>query len=1143
VANNQFALLKTKRFLPLFITQALGAFNDNGFKNALIILVTYRLAAQQDFNGPLFITMAAGLFILPFFLFSATAGQLADKYEKTYLIHRIKFAEILIMLLAIASFYTASVPLGLLVLFLLGAQSTFFGPLKYGILPQHLAENELIAGNGLIETGTFLAILVGTLFGGIFILADDGLIWVSLALLSFSVLGFLASLYIPKAQASDPTLKINPNFMAETFNIMKLVSKTRTIFLAILGISWFWFVGTIFLTQFPTLAKDFFHADEQVTNLFIATFTVGIMIGSLFCNKLLNGQITAKYVPLAAIAITATTLIFVSLSKNLPLNTPENLYSLSQFLQLPGSPWVLLSLALIAAFGGLYVVPLFAIVQHNAEKSSLSRTIAGNNIINSAFMVAASVMAALMLETNYDVLAIFSTVAIMNGFVALYICKLLPQELVKSLGRTILRLLYRVEIKGLENYDKIGDKAVIVANHTSYLDAPILGCFLPDTPLFGINSQVAEKWWIKPAFAFFDLYPLDPSSPMALKGLIREVAKGKKCIIFPEGRITLTGALMKVYEGPGMIAANAQAPILPIRIDGAQYSIFSKLKGKMRLQLFPKITMTILPPHKIDGHANLTGRQKRHVIGRELHDIMTHMVFETSNTDTTLFQALIDAAKINGKSHDIIEDIEQRPMSYKKLITASFVLGAHFAKTTKPGEAVGVLLPNTNGTIITFMALQAIGRSPAMLNFSAGPKNMCSAAKTANVHTIITSRRFIDLGRLSEAEIALNKNHKLIYLEDMRDIISTSQKLIGLIKATFPTYFAKRAAPNASANDTAVILYTSGSEGAPKGVALSHKNILSNGYQVGAKVDFTPQDLVFNAMPIFHAFGLTAGMILPLVSGVKTFFYPSPLHYRIIPEAVYGTNATIMFGTDTFLKGYAAKAHPYDFYSIRYVFAGAEKISAETRTQWMDKFGIRIFEGYGATETSPVISINTPIEYKAGTVGRLLPGMDHKIEPIPGIDDGGKLIVSGPNIMKGYFFNDKPGIIHPLDDGWYDTGDIVALDEEGYISIKGRAKRFAKIAGEMVSLTATEQLLSKYWPDSLHGVVAIPSPKKGEQLILFTQEKELDRAQISAKAKAEGLSDLMVPRTILHHDKIPLLGTGKLDYVKLKEQAEEQVTS
>lgn len=1141
--HSQFALLTTKRFLPLFITQALGAFNDNGFKNALIILVTYRLADQQGLNGPLFITIAAALFILPFFLFSATAGQLADKYEKTYLIHRIKFAEILLMILAIISFAMQSVPLGLAVLFLLGTQSTFFGPLKYGILPQHLREDELIAGNGLIETGTFLAILLGTLFGGILILMDNGLVWVSAALMGLSITGFLASLFIPKAEAPSPQLKLNLNFISETGHIVKLASKSKTVFLSILGISWFWFVGTIFLTQFPTLAKQHFFANEQVTNLFIATFTIGIMIGSLLCHKILKGEITAKYVPLASIAITITSLGLVAIANSMTITPPQELLTISEFFALPGAPFVLLSLLLIASFGGIYAVPLFAIVQHKSEKKSLSRTIAGNNIINAAFMVAASLLAVFMLKTNFNVLAIFTTVAIMNALVAIYICKLLPQDLVKSIGRFLFRTLYRVEIKGLENYDKVGDKAVIVANHTSYLDAPLLGSFLKDTPLFGINTHVANKWWVKPALALFELFPLDPTKPMAIKGLIKQVAAGKKCIIFPEGRITLTGALMKIYEGPGMIAVNADAQILPIRIDGAQYSIFSKLKGKMRLKLFPKITITILPPQKIKLKNGLTGRQQRQAIGKDLHDVMTNMVFATSNCERTLFETLINAAKQNGAKQNILEDVQRAPMNYKKLLTASYVLGQKFSAITKPGEAVGLMLPNTNGTIACFFGLQAIGRTPAMLNYTSGPKSLSSAAKTANLNTIITSKRFIELGRLEDAEIALNTQAKLIYIEDIKSEITTLNKLLGLCQANFKTIINKFTAPAAKPDDTAVILFTSGSEGVPKAVCLSHKNILSNCYQISAKIDFTPSDLVFNALPIFHAFGLSTGMILPLISGVKIFLYPSPLHYRIVPEAVYDTNATILFGTDTFLKGYATKAHAYDFYAVRYVFAGAEKLTEETRNTWMNKFGLRIFEGYGATETSPVLTINTPMEFKANSVGRLLPGIDYKIDPVPGIKEGGRLSVKGPNIMKGYMLHDQPGHIRPPAEGWYDTGDIINLDNEGFLTIKGRAKRFAKIAGEMVSLTAIEQFISKHWPEHTHGIIALPCHKKGEKLILLTDAKSLERSDLSAKAKSEGLSELSVPRTILCNQTIPVLGTGKMDLISLKKQAEAHMNS
>lgn len=334
------------------------------------------------------------------------------------------------------------------------------------------------------------------------------------------------------------------------------------------------------------------------------------------------------------------------------------------------------------------------------------------------------------------------------------------------------------------------------------------------------------------------------------------------------------------------------------------------------------------------------------------------------------------------------------------------------------------------------------------------------------------------------------------------------------------------------------ILFTSGSEGVPKGVVLSHKNIQANRYQLASRVDFGPTDIVFNALPIFHSFGLTGGTLLPMLSGTRTFFYPSPLHYRIVPELVYDTNATIMFGTDTFLSGYARFANAYDFYSVRYVFAGAEKLKEETRRLWSEKYGVRIFEGYGATETSPALSTNTPMHNKSGTVGRLLPGIKYSLEDVPSIDDGGKLIVSGANIMKGYLLSENPGILVPPTDNKYDTGDIVDFDEDGYITIKGRAKRFAKIAGEMVSLTAVETFLSDLWPDNHHAVVSIPDAKKGEALVLVTDKQDAVRSGILAYAKKNGIGDLSVPKNIKTVDSVPLLGTGKTDYVGVQELVE-----
>ncbi len=699
----------------------------------------------------------------------------------------------------------------------------------------------------------------------------------------------------------------------------------------------------------------------------------------------------------------------------------------------------------------------------------------------------------------------------------------------------LLTKLYKVKINGLENYDKAGDRVLIVANHLSFLDAVLLAVFLPEKVMFAVNSFIAERWYFKPFLAMVKAFPLDPTNPMATKAIINEIRKDQKCVIFPEGRITVTGSLMKVYEGPGMIADKAGAKILPIRIDGAQYTPLSRLKGKVRTRWFPKITLTMLEPRSFDIAEDIKGRKRRHMAGVKLYDLMSEMLFDSSDYRKTLFQSLIDQSHIHGRKHIIAEDATRKPIAYGQLLTRSFVLGNKISDNTESGEYVGVMLPNMVSSIVTFFALQAYGRVPAMLNFSTGAANLLSACKTAKIKTVYTSKQFVEAGKLAElVEELENTGITVIYLETIAKTIGIVDKLKGLIAGKLPQITYSRINTQ-TPNDPAVILFTSGSEGTPKGVVLSHKNIQANRFQLASRVDFGPTDIVFNALPIFHSFGLTGGTLLPLLSGIRTFFYPSPLHYRIVPELIYDTNATIMFGTDTFLSGYARFANAYDFYSVRYVFAGAEKLKEETRRLWSEKYGVRIFEGYGATETSPALSTNTPMHNKPGTVGRLLPGVHHEIENVPGIEGAGKLIVTGPNIMKGYLLSSNPGVLLPPEDNKYDTGDIVAFDEEGYITIKGRAKRFAKIAGEMVSLTAVETYLSALWPDNNHAVVSIPDAKKGEALVLVTDRENAERSEISAYAKEQGIGDLSVPRNIKVVDEIPLLGTGKTDYVSVQK--------
>ncbi len=428
-----------------------------------------------------------------------------------------------------------------------------------------------------------------------------------------------------------------------------------------------------------------------------------------------------------------------------------------------------------------------------------------------------------------------------------------------------------------------------------------------------------------------------------------------------------------------------------------------------------------------------------------------------------------------------------------------------------------------------------------MLNFSTGIKNMLSCCQAAQIQKVYTSKEFVEKANLQETVQAMQSAGVTVcYLEDVKRHINIGGKLLAVIASYMPRRYYKLVRGNVTAQDPAVVLFTSGSEGTPKGVVLTHQNIQANRLQLQSVLDFGIKDKVFNAMPIFHSFGLTGGTLLPLLSGVPVFFYPSPLHYRIVPDLIYDTNSTIMFGTDTFLNGYAKMAHPYDFYSVRLAVVGAEKLKEDTIKKYYDLFGLRILEGYGATETSPVLSVNTPMYFKRGSVGRLLPGIEYKLETIPGVENGGRLLVKGQNIMAGYLRAEKPGQLEPPQDGWYDTGDIVSVDEHGFVQILGRAKRFAKIAGEMISLTAVESALAAMWPNQTHAVVNLPDDKKGEQLILFTTQKEAERGAVLTGFKSAGLSELAVPKTICILDEIPLMGTGKVDYVRLKEMAQNQ---
>ena len=708
----------------------------------------------------------------------------------------------------------------------------------------------------------------------------------------------------------------------------------------------------------------------------------------------------------------------------------------------------------------------------------------------------------------------------------------------------LVRLLYGFRAYNTEVLKTKGP-VLLLPNHVSWWDWMLLGVCLEDDWRFVTSSATAKTSWLhRKIMVNRRTFPIDMNSPYAVKHIAEYLQKGGRLVLFPEGRLSTSGSIMKLFDGTGFLMFKTRAKVITAYLRRAQRLHLSP--NPNRKEWFPRVSVHFSEAMTAPVFEDISATEARSRLTDWLRERMVRQQFDTEMQfgPATLPGAIVATAS-QWPKHVVMQDVTMQKVTYRRLLMGAELLAERWRDLFGAGEErVGVLLPNVNAMPVVLLSLWAARKVPAILNYTTGTAVMQSCVSLAGLKRIITSRNFVTQAKL-DIETLKTGGVEFVFLEDIRTGISGGRKFAMALRSLVGSPMA---VPHQRAEETAIILFTSGSEGVPKGVELSHRNVLANIRQMASVIDLMDTDRLFNALPLFHSFGLTIGLLLPLIQGNFVFLYLSPLHYRVVPSACYNLDCTVFFGTNTFLSGYARKAHPFDFRKVRYLFAGAEKLQEATTHLWMNKFGVRVLEGYGATECSPCLSANLPVHPRGGSVGRFLPAIEYRLEKVEGIGEtsnskldgevsAGRLFVKGPNVMKGYLNPEANAKFQALG-GWYDTGDIARVDKDGFLYILGRLKRFAKVSGEMVSLTAVEDALAGAFPHYglkfAAAVVARPDEAKGERLIAVTNEPRLTLEEVREAVKKRGLTNIAAPREIKVVHDIPRLGTGKINHRELE---------
>ena len=1123
-------------FWSLIATQFQGALNDNALKYlVLYLIIGTNLSAEQEETKVLLVGL---LFALPFILFSMTGGYFADRYSKRTVTVGTKLFEIAVMLFAIAGFALRSMSMSLAALFLASTQGALFGPSKYGLLPEILPENRLSWGNGVIELGTFLAAITGTVAGASLSEAFHGRQQYSgVIFLACSFIGLFTSFGITRVAAADPAKKFRFNFLGDLWTEGNRIAQDRVLWLAVAGNTFFFFLGALLQFDIVFYGRDVLRVPATQGSFLQAAIAIGIGLGSVAAGYLSGGKIEYGLIPLGATGITLFG--FLLAAPGLSFTT------------------VLVFLAALGFFGGFFIVPISALIQHRPEEQHRGGVLAAANLLSFIGILAASVAYYFFKHfLHLGPAGIFFWSSFLTLAALVYVLWLLPDSLLRLLLWIAAHTLYRLDLKGQENIPARGG-ALLTPNHASWVDAVLL-IAATDRPIrFLMFKGVYENPLIKPFAKMLKIIPLaSDQGPREMIHSLREASEalrnGEVVCIFPEGEITRIGQMLPFRRGFERIVKGIDVPIVPVNLDGIWGSIFSFSGGRF-LWKWPR---RIPYPVRITFGKPLPSSASAAEVRREVQELGVDAFQRRRRYLRSLTRSFVHAARSHPRRFAMADGRTPKLTFGESLIKTVF-LARRLRSRWNGQKMVGILLPpSIPGALVNWAAL-LLGKVPINLNYTTSHESLASCAKQCELKTVVTSRPFLE-------KVHVQPPGEIIYVEDLAENPGLGEKLAALLAARlFPARLLELfvgARRTASLDDIATIIFSSGSTGEPKGVMLSHFNLVSNVEQLEQVFHLHEGDRILGILPFFHSFGFTGTLCLPALAGVGVVFHPSPLDSQAIGALVSKYAVTMLLSTPTFLNSYARRCPPEAFGSLRIVMAGAEKLPERVAQGFEDHFGIRPLEGYGCTECSPVVAVNTydfraayfrQIGAKRGTIGHPLPGIGVRIiHPESGetlsVDKPGLLLVRGPNVMAGYL-NRPDKTAEVLRDGWYNTGDVATVDEDGFLRITDRLSRFSKIGGEMVPHIKVEEKLHELLEadGQVFAVTAIPDEKKGERLVVIhTLKGDLLRETLEKLAKAD-LPALWKPKPdqFVQVEQLPYLGTGKLDLRRLRELAQAGVAS